>query len=197
MSANDGNNPRYKHLRCQNGGLFSRGSLWLADDHVLQITSTGLHERYRRFYLRDIKAIMVGEGFSAKVGGFVCGFIAFFFGLMWFLTAMTSREGGGSPGLLVCFLIMLAVALLFLWRGRTVKVYVVTELQTVLLRSVARKWQADKLIEQLTPLINASQADLTRAQPTMPELPSQPELPQMQPRQTSDAQNPDGGPGAA
>ncbi|WP_152032851.1 hypothetical protein [Ereboglobus luteus] len=181
--------------------------------------------------MRDIKAIMVGEAFSSKVGGFICGVIAFVFGVISFLTILPPGPGAGAIVIWLFFAITLGLMLFFLWRGRTVTVYVVTELQTVLWRSVARKWQADKLIAQLTPLINASQADLTRAQPTMaeqvsdavdaaveqtamenqaaaqqspmpelpaqPELPSQPELPQMQPRQTSDSQNPDGGPGAA
>lgn len=186
MSA-DNETQQYRRVRWQNGGAFSRGSLWLAGDHVLQITSSGIQERYQRFYLRDIKAIMICDAHSSPVGGLICGFFAFIFGMGMFLALLPPASSGGVTVLFVFFAITLLMTILFLWRGRTVKVFAVTELQTVLWRSVARKWQSEKLLAQLTPLINAAQADLARAQPASEE-PQTP--PQVQ-------QNPGGSAGAA
>jgi hypothetical protein len=37
----------------------TRTSLWLAPDHLLALERTVGSERYRRFYLRDIEAVIV------------------------------------------------------------------------------------------------------------------------------------------
>jgi hypothetical protein len=38
---------------------FSRNSLWLGKDHLLHVINRGYTEDYRRFYYRDIQAILV------------------------------------------------------------------------------------------------------------------------------------------
>ena len=47
-----------------------RCSLWLGRDHLLRIDSSGYTESYRRFFLRDIQAVMMAceneDMFSAK-----------------------------------------------------------------------------------------------------------------------------------
>lgn len=162
--------PQYRRIRWQNGGIFSRGSLWLADDHILQITSSGVQERYQRFYLRDIRAIMIGEAWTGMVCAGIFGIPAFLLGLGVIASLASQRGFTNTVFVFTLLAICLCGMIFFLWRGRTAKVYVVTELQTTLLRSVARKWQARKFIDQLAPLINAAQTDLVRAQPpTMEE----------------------------
>jgi hypothetical protein len=41
--------------------LLPRVSLWLGPDHLLSVESTGYWEEYKRFYFRDIQAIIVQE----------------------------------------------------------------------------------------------------------------------------------------
>src|SRR5436305_8301467 len=43
-------------------GLINGSSLWLGSDHVLSVRSMRYLEEYRRYYYRDIQALMVGEG---------------------------------------------------------------------------------------------------------------------------------------
>lgn len=165
MSADDNNGTHHTRIRWQNGGIFSRASLWLADDHVLQITSSGVRERYQRFYLRDIRAIMITEAWTGMTCAVLFG-IPVFLLFLGVIVSLASQRGFTNTTFVFTLLsICLCGMIFFLWRGRTAKVYVVTELQTTLLRSVARKWQARGLVGQLAPLINAAQADLVRAQP--------------------------------
>ena len=43
-------------------GLINGSSLWLGSDHVLSVRSMRYLEEYRRYYYRDIQALMVREG---------------------------------------------------------------------------------------------------------------------------------------
>ena len=54
---------------------FSRNSLWLGKDHVLHVINRGYTEDYRRFYYRDIQAILVRETASGTIINTILGFI--------------------------------------------------------------------------------------------------------------------------
>ena len=58
--------PEYRRLtktRVRRKGAFAitatRTSLWLGNDHLLSIDSTGYTEEYKRFYFRDIQALTI------------------------------------------------------------------------------------------------------------------------------------------
>ena len=51
--------PAYRRLTRSRAGVGSYSSLWLGADHVMQLSSTGYTESYRRFYFRDIQAIFL------------------------------------------------------------------------------------------------------------------------------------------
>ena len=50
---------KYRRLPGWHTGLFTRDSLWSADDHILLVQSSGYVERYRRYYFKDIQGITV------------------------------------------------------------------------------------------------------------------------------------------
>src|SRR5438270_7256442 len=43
-------------------GLINGGGLWLGRDHVLSVRAMRFMEEYKRFYYRDIQALMVRDG---------------------------------------------------------------------------------------------------------------------------------------
>ena len=43
-------------------GFINGGSLWLGRDHVLSVRSMRFLEEYKRYYYRDIQALMVRQG---------------------------------------------------------------------------------------------------------------------------------------
>lgn len=172
MSTDTRHTPHYSRVKAQNGAMLSRSSLWLADDHALQITSWGMQENYQRVYFRDIKAVMSNESSLGMTLGFLASFFALILGLAFLITLADWRYGNNPVGiglLGVFFTIALAATILFFLRGRAVKVYVVTGLQTVMLRSIARKWQLDQLLAQLGPLIRNAQADMIPKTQSSPE----------------------------
>ncbi len=67
----------------------ARNSLWLGKDHLLHVINRGYAEEYRRFYYRDIQAILVRETSTGKMLSLILGMIAavslFFLALGWFV----------------------------------------------------------------------------------------------------------------
>jgi hypothetical protein len=55
---------------------FARNSLWLGKDHLLHVINRGYTEEYRRFYYRDIQAILVRETSTGKTFSIILGIIA-------------------------------------------------------------------------------------------------------------------------
>ena len=51
--------PAYRKLPGRSIAFSGLGALALAEDHVLEIESLLVHERYRRFFLKDVAAIVV------------------------------------------------------------------------------------------------------------------------------------------
>lgn len=53
---------KYRRLPGRRQGLITRASLWMGSDHILLVKSSWFREEYKRFYLRDIQAIVVARG---------------------------------------------------------------------------------------------------------------------------------------
>ena len=51
--------PTYRKLPGRGIAFSGIGRLWIAEDHILEAQSVLFHERYRRFFLKDIAAIVV------------------------------------------------------------------------------------------------------------------------------------------
>ena len=162
--------PLYRRVKSQNGGPFSSASLWLADDHLLQISSSwGIQENYQRVYFRDLKAVLVTESSMRDMlffGG-ICS--ALFFGFLAFIVTLTEASGFGVYFLWFITLASLATAINAYMRGRRRKVYAVTGLQIIYWRSLARQNQIDNLLAQLRPLIESAQNDLAVEPTAAPE----------------------------
>ena len=163
----------YRRIKSQNGGLFSTASLWLADDHILQIRSLGAQENYQRVYFRDLKAVLVTRS-SARdllVASGILGVI--FFGFLAFVVTLTQAPGFGMYFLWFITLASLAMAIIGYLRGRRCKVHALTGLQTIYWRPLARQRQVDDFITQLRPLIEVAQADMVAKPEPAPVPPQQ------------------------
>src|SRR5882724_2221817 len=51
--------PNFRRLKIGGAGLAGVSSLWLGPDHLLVVEIAGITEKYRRFYFRDIQAVIV------------------------------------------------------------------------------------------------------------------------------------------
>jgi hypothetical protein len=52
---------RYRKLPGRLRGLIRGASVWMGPDHLLAVRSTRFREEYKRFYLRDVQAIVVAN----------------------------------------------------------------------------------------------------------------------------------------
>src|SRR5688572_16565337 len=71
----------YKKLSRQRRNASGYSRLWLADDHVLLVTTSGYSEEYRRFFFSDIQALIIrktraGAGWNWGFGSMAVFFIA-------------------------------------------------------------------------------------------------------------------------
>lgn len=141
-------------------------SLWLGDGHLLSVAQSGYTEQYRRFFLRDITAIVVERTKRWMVWNIVLGSIGGFLGLL----ALAVFFGSGTDGIGAIVFLMLVVAssilglVVNLVRGPTCSVRIQTQVQTSEIGAVGRLKAAEKLLAELAPLILA-------AQPTTPPPP--------------------------
>jgi hypothetical protein len=88
----------YKKLPGTRRGLIRKAALWEGVDHLLSITGTRFSEQYRRFYYRDIQALVIRKcPRSGSVGIWL--FTVLFCVLFAFLGSIFSRLNGAAQSL--------------------------------------------------------------------------------------------------
>jgi putative copper export protein len=142
-------------------------SLWLGDGHLLQVSATLGVENYRRWYLREIQAVIVRRTRTRAIWNLIWGILgclafaaaAGFAGL-----AAASAKNEGQIPLYVFAGIAGSCAALFaaliLWNsllGPTCTVFVQTPAGLQPLAAPARLRAADGLLSVLAPLIEEAQ----------------------------------------
>ena len=141
----------------------SRSSLWLGPDHLLCIDTTGYRENYKRFYFRDIQALIVRKTSRWKITVAVWGAVSGLFGLFAFSAASASEPVlayilGSVAGL---FLLGMAVD----WvQGPSCVCQLRTAVQVEELPALDRLPWARKVLARLRPLIAEAQGQFTPEQ---------------------------------
>ena len=166
--------PAYRKLPGRSIAFSGIGRLWLADDHVLEAESLLVHERYRRFFLKDVAAIVVRRTRARlwwNVAHGVLGFggAALAGGLWWSGTFVKEQEprvvlwifaGMIAPFALFFLILFLINSLL----GPTCRCHVqTTAAGSHALAAPTRLRAARRLLARVTPLIEAAQAARTTA----------------------------------
>lgn len=143
----------YSKLPGLGTGGMQRFRLWLGPDHLLQVASTAIGERYKRFYFADIQAFVVRR--TAGYMGWSIAWIgiAALFGLMAAAVDLTPAKITFA-GIAGAFLVVLLIHLAF---GPTCECTVRTAVQTEHLVSLKRLRTARRVLTQLRPLIEAAQ----------------------------------------
>jgi hypothetical protein len=140
----------------------TRSRLWLGEDHLLLVESTMTSEEYRRFYFRDIEAIVIRRTIAGLVWNWVLG------GLLVatvgpFLLAWNSDRT--TPGYLITAGVLAlfwgVILLVHVLRGPSCQTHIRTAVQTELLATLARVPAARKALARLQPLILGAQGQAT------------------------------------
>jgi len=146
---------------------FTRNSLWMGKDYLLHVINRGYTEDYRRFYYRDVQAILMRETKVGLVLKIVLGFFAilnlFFLALgrfVWRWDPVAMIPLAISAGFwALCFLIELAA-------GPTCVCHLRTAVQFEKLPSLFRVRKARKAISILRSRIENTQGSFTAQVPS-------------------------------
>jgi hypothetical protein len=135
----------------------ARSSLWLGSDHVLCIDSTGYTETYKRFYFRDIQAVILCKTAHWRIWALAFGVLAGLFTLFalvvndtvlsYILGTLAALSGLGSG--------------LQLAAGPTCICRLRTAVQTEELPALNRIRRARNILARLRPLIATAQGELS------------------------------------
>jgi hypothetical protein len=149
-------------MRRQGIATAARTRLWLAKDHLLSVDYQWYSEDYKRFYFRDIQAMIIrktrtGRTINEVLTPLTCIVVA--------LAVSLSIASGFDDGFAIFWWIIGAVLLAFLVAniimGPTCKCYMKTAVQTEELPSLRRLRRTRKVLARVRPLIVAAQGELT------------------------------------
>lgn len=164
----------YKKVSGLSQGVGGYTRLWISEDHLLLVTTSGISEEYRRLYYTDIQAFIVRKTVLGLIGSCILGGLA---ALFLFLALVVGSDSGMVALLIVaacCGLAVLVNTLL----GPTCTCYVHTATARHSVPPLQRLRNARKLLDKILPLITAAQGEVTAEQlNSRSAVPSYPEAP--------------------
>jgi len=138
-------------------GLFSITKLWLGKDHLLLSTWYGFYEEYRRFYFKDIQAVLLRQTKRREwidlawamcvLGSVLLGVTGFFVTKEWIWIQGWSIVSGG-------FLLGLTVNHLL---GPGCQMILQTAVQKSTVKCVTRLREARRILSMVRPVIHEAQ----------------------------------------
>jgi multidrug transporter EmrE-like cation transporter len=152
---------KYKRLAVSKRGLGKWHTLWLGDDHLLSVESTGYSEEYKRYYLKDIQAIISRRSGGGKVLNGIFGTMV----AISLLAGIGGYENGLTPVSVTAAIFGGFFLLLLLWnlfRGPTCRCHIRTPVGIDELPALDRVRSAKKALERVRPLIGRLQGEVPR-----------------------------------
>ncbi len=149
----------YKKFSGKKRNFIGTDRIWIGPDHLLMVESTGVSERYKRFFFKDIQAIRI---LKTKTWLFRLIFVSILFLLTGALGAWAWR--GNSQEIVVFPALICLVFLYYLIRllikGPSCECWIYSSVQKEKIKSVTSVKSGKKLLELLIPQIEALQGTL-------------------------------------
>jgi hypothetical protein len=159
---------KYLRLPGSHTGPGRRNTLWLGDDHLLAVDSTGYTEKYARFYFKDIRAVISRRTSRGRIWNGILGSMLAFASFV----LIVSAESGDNAAI-ASFGILWALAALFLAYnvvlGPTCRCHLLMPLGSCDLPSLRRVKRHRGVMERIRPRINQLQGTVRHGEPTVPE----------------------------
>jgi hypothetical protein len=155
----------YKKVRLGGRSWLNQSTYWIGPNHLLVVEVSNYVERYRRFYFRDVQAILVQNsavrlGWNIGLGIFASLLLV---GLL--VEGLSAARDDVLVTLWFFFFFSFVVCLIInTLRGPSCTVHIRTAVQNQKLSGISRWRKADTLVAALTPLINAAQTSLPTAE---------------------------------
>jgi hypothetical protein len=145
----------YSRLPGTGSHAFQYVRLYLGPDHLLQVTSTGFTESYKRFYFHNIQSVIWQHSIVWHIWSAIwAGLAAMFAGI-----ALVAG-GDAQIWLLGIGLFWILMLLANLMIGPSCRCYLTTAVQTQKLPSMKRVRRTRKFLDRLRPLIAQAQGEL-------------------------------------
>ena len=143
----------------QFGISFQRHQLWLAETHVLYREIFGYREEVKRFYFRDIQAIVCTPTSRWKTCSWLAGSLLVFLAIC---GGVSAYLGAMVPFVLAWVLATLALTILLgnLVLGPSCSTTLYTAAAEAPLYSLGRKRSAEKTIARITAMVQHAQQDM-------------------------------------
>jgi len=152
---------KYERLARSGRSLGRWHTLWLGEDHLLAVVSTGYSEEYTRYYLKEIQAIVSRRSAWGKVLNAVSGSLL----AICLLAGIVGYGNGLTPASVTAGIFGGFFLLLLLWNllcGPTCCCQVRTQVSIDELPALNRTRSVRKVLARLRPLIGRLQGEITR-----------------------------------
>jgi hypothetical protein len=151
------NREHYRKLPGRRRGILFGSSVWLGSDHLLLVTSARFRENYRRFYFRDIQAIV-----TADARRFHISTRSALIAVPWlFALAVINGMEHGSGSKLTWIWWTVSAALVLIWACfsafRSCRCRIYTAVSSEELPSLYRTWTARRFLEKVEPYLAQAQ----------------------------------------
>ena len=133
-------------------------NLWLGPDHIMSVRSNSYMETYKRFYFRDIQAVVIRTTSARTIWNIVMvlPLIGCLTGLMASLTSNRQNEVAILIWLILSAMLLLVVLINNI-RGTSCACYLRTAVQIERLPSLNRVRKARRVLNRIRPLMAAVQ----------------------------------------
>jgi hypothetical protein len=145
----------YRKLPGQRRGFLHGASLWMGADHILAVRSLRFREEYKRFYLRDIQAIVVATRSRFHVSTRVAAISA-----LWLAVWLAMNRAPWVPAVMSVAAIGLVLWWLYVSYSRSCSCRIYTAVSRDDLPSIYRTWTARRFLAEVEPRIREVQGTL-------------------------------------
>jgi len=151
------NRERYRKLPGHRRGFLFGSSVWLGSDHLLLVKSARFREEYKRFYFRDIQAIV-----TASAPRFHISTRSVLIAVLWWIAFGSAKALESRHHLSLTWICWtLAAALLIAWvyvsAGWSCRCCIYTAVSSDELASLYRTWTARRFLKKVEPYLAQAQ----------------------------------------
>ena len=139
----------YRQIGCSRRTPVSKSTIWVAGDHLLSVESNRMAEEYRRYYFRDIQALVLEKSASGRT--------TVTYPLIAILILVTAVALYAGRWLAVFPFLVLAGVAMFELLARNCRCLIVTRSSQEFLPAMANVRQSQSALAELQELILAAQ----------------------------------------
>ncbi len=136
--------------------LAGYSNLFLAQDHLLLVHATNFNERYKRFFFKDIQAVILKKTVAGKVWNIIWACLASIFAVI--------TIASETPFLWIIAGVFVAILIVNCLFGPTCSVHIKTAVQLEKLDALARMRKADKALAIIKDRVQEAQGLLSAEQ---------------------------------